>query len=197
MSRMPIDLSKQQDPTGKDIFSLILEEHRLVEKLGNQYQSSNDINEKQGIAHNILKLLCLHAACEEMALYPVMRLKLPNGEALVNHALKEHQQVKKDLLVLDNMTVHSAHFDELLLKTLAEVEQHVKEEETELLPSLRKVCNSSDIANMTSEFITSKKIAPPRPHPDAPNRPPENKHANAVAAAEDAVRDAGRFSSAS
>jgi len=193
---MTPDLSKTLDPTGKDVFDIILEEHRIVESLGRDYLRSQDAQEKQSIAHNILKLLCLHAACEEMALYPTMRQKLPNGDAVVNHALKDHLQVKQDLLALDAMTVHQTHFDERLLKTLAEVEQHVKEEETDLLPTLKKYCDAKDIATMTAQYIASKKIAPSRPHPDAPNTPPENHHANAQAHALDAERDAGRFSSA-
>ena len=49
---------------------------------------------------------------------------------------------------------------------------------------------------MTMHYVQSKALAPTRPHPDAPNEPPTNKAANAIALTEDQVRDAGRFSSA-
>jgi len=190
------DLSKTLDPSGKDIFAIIVEEHRMVEKLGKEYHQSKDRHVKQGIAHNIIKLLCIHAACEEMVLYPFMRAKLADGPAMVQHALNEHQQLKQDLYTLDNMLVTQAHYDERLDKALAETLQHVEEEETDLLPKLRAAMNQSEMKTLTEQFIDAHKLAPSRPHPDAPNTPPENKHANSVAHAEDIARDAGRFSSA-
>lgn len=196
MSSMTPDLSKTLDPSGKDIFAIILEEHRIVEKLGAAYHASNNQHEKQGLAHNIIKLLSIHAACEEMVLYPFMRAKLPDGPAMVQHALMEHQQVKLDLYALDNMLVNQVHFTERLDKCLAETLQHVQEEETDLLPKLRAVMQAAEIEQMTQEYIAAHKVAPSRPHPDAPNTPPENRHTNAVAHSLDATRDAGRFSAA-
>jgi len=194
MSRMPPDLSKTLDPTGKDIFSILIEEHRLVENLGKQYQASQDDKERAGIAYNVIKLLSMHAAGEEMALYPLMRLKL--GDAAVEHALNEHQQVKLDLFALDNMTYGSAHFDEKLMSALSNTLQHVDEEENQLFPALKSKSTQAEIAQATTEYVAGKPICPSRPHPDAPNKPPANKLANTVAASEDKVRDAGRFSSA-
>jgi len=151
---------------------------------------------KQGIAHNIIKLLSIHAACEEMVLYPFMKAKLPNGPAMVQHALAEHSQLKEDLYALDNMLVGQSHFDERLTKALNETLQHVQEEETDLLPALRGVMDQNELQRLTEEYVAAHQMAPSRPHPEAPNQPPENRHANAVAHAEDAGRDAGRFSSA-
>jgi len=196
MPSMTPDLSKTLDPAGKDVFTIIIEEHRITEQLGNQYQQSQDHHERQSIAHNIIKLLSVHAACEEMALYPFMKEKLPNGPALVAHALTEHQQVKELLYALDNMQEGQSHFSEKLLECLAATLQHVKEEEEELLPALKSAMTQQEIQQMTEHFIASKKIAPSRPHPDAPNTPPENRIANGQAAPLDAARDAGRFSSA-
>jgi len=194
MSRMPPDLAKTLDPSGKDIFAILIEEHRLVEKLGNEYQSSGDDKEKAGMAYNIIKLLSMHAAGEEMCLYPLMRVKL--GDPAVNHALMEHQQVKEDLFALDNMTYGSAHFDEKLMSALNNTLQHVQEEEQQLFPALKSNSSNEEIAAATAEYVSSKPICPTRPHPQAPNRPPDNKLANTQAASLDKVRDAGRFSSA-
>jgi len=193
---LTVDLSKTLDPSGKDIFAIIIEEHRLVEKLGQTYYQSSNAHDKQGIAHNIIKLLSIHAACEEMVLYPFMRAKLPNGPAMVQHALNEHQQLKQDLYALDNMLVGQAHYDERLSKALSETLEHVKEEETDLLPTLRSAMDQSELQKLTEEYVAAHQVAPSRPHPEAPNTPPENRHTNAVAHSEDAGRDAGRFSSA-
>jgi len=36
------------DPSGKDIFTIIIEEHRIVEKLGQTYYASQNSHEKTG-----------------------------------------------------------------------------------------------------------------------------------------------------
>ena len=159
---MTPDMSKQLDPSGKDVFTIIVEEHRMVDMLGQKYKESQDHNEKQQIAHNVIKLLSLHAACEEMALYPFMKEKLPDGPQLVAQALQEHLVVKELLLQLDNSQVGYAHYDERLLECLADIQEHVASEEQHLLPALRQAMSDDEVRVMTENYITSQKISPTR-----------------------------------
>jgi len=62
-----------------------------------------------------------------------------------------------------------------------------------VLPALEKNCSPDEIKQMTRDFISSKSMAPSRPHPDAPNEPPANKVANSASVPLDAARDIGRF----
>jgi len=155
---------------------------------------TTDVKQKQGIAYNIIKLLSVHGAAEEMSLYPYIKKRVPNGESIVNHALKEHQQMKEDLYALDQMEFGAAGYDAKLQKALADTKHHVKEEESSVLPALEKNCSPDEIKAMTHDFISSKSMAPSRPHPDAPNEPPTNKVANTASVPLDAARDMGRFS---
>ena len=66
ISGVTTDLSKTLDPSGMGIVEIIKTEHHLVETLGKQYKQTKDDKEKQGIAHNIIKLLSIQAGCEEM-----------------------------------------------------------------------------------------------------------------------------------
>lgn len=188
------DLSKTLDPTGKNVIEIIKEEHRIVATLGERYQNTTDPKQKQGIAYNIIKLLSIHGAAEEMSLYPFLKTRVPNGQSIVNHALKEHQEMKEDLYALDQMEFGAPGYDAKLLKALADVAHHVKEEESSVLPALEKNCSPDEIKKMTNDFIASKSMAPSRPHPDAPNEPPTNKVANVASVPLDAARDVGRFS---
>ena len=79
-----------------------------------------------GIAHNIIKLLSIHAVCEEAALYPWMRKNLPKGNELVEHAIHEHQEIKEDLYKLDSMTIDQPGYDATLVKALQDTQHHVK-----------------------------------------------------------------------
>jgi len=194
-STMTQDLSKTLNPEGKDVTEIILEEHRLVDALGDKYKTETNQKEKQGIAHNIIKLLSIHAVCEEAALYPWMRKNLPNGNQLVEHAIKEHQEIKEDLYKLDQMTIDQPGYDAQLMKALKDTQHHVKEEESDLLPSIKKHSSKAELDQMRSDFLSAKTMAPSRPHPSAPTNPPANKIVAAATMPIDAARDAGRFSS--
>ena len=72
------------DPTGDtDPIEFIIEEHRFSAGLAKQFNETLNKKEKQNIAHMLIKRLSIHAACEEIVLFPIMRLKLPDGNAQV------------------------------------------------------------------------------------------------------------------
>ena len=120
------------DPSGKSVFDVIVEEHRVVDQLYQQFLGSSDLHEKQAIAHNVIKLLSQHAACEEMALYPVIKLKLPNGAQMVQQALQEHLLVKRELFDIDSMLVGQSGYDDKFSQCLNDLLLHVKEEEEQV-----------------------------------------------------------------
>jgi len=189
------DLSKTFDPSGKDIVSIIKEEHKLVDGLFEQYQKESNPQEKRGIAFNIIKLLSIHGSAEEMSLYPYIQKNLPNGTQMVEHALKEHQQMKNDLYTMDSLEPGSQQFDSTLQRLVKDTQHHVKEEESTILPALQKHCSRQELEDMKKSFLSMKSISPSRPHPSAPNHSPANVAANTTAVPLDAARDiaAGRF----
>jgi len=192
-----LDLSKvaAEEVKNKDIITILRSEHNLVTSLYKKFESCNDTTEKYSIAYNLIKLLSLHAAKEEMALYPMIQQKFPTGKQIVEHALKEHLQVKQDLYELDqNMNTFSMNqLSSKLGKTVGEVEHHVQEEEEQILSKLSKYLTPQEMTQVRDDFNNALSIAPSRPHPDAPNTPPQNKVVNAATMPADAARDAARF----
>jgi len=161
ISHPTIDLSKTIDPTGQSVTDIIQGEHALVETLYKQYQSISDAKQKQGIAYNIIKLLSIHAACEEMVVYPFLKNKDGSKyKTLVDHALNEHTQTKKDLYDLDNMEYGQSGYDAKLSKVIEETLVHVKEEESELLPTLEKAATPEELKQLAADFISAKSMAP-------------------------------------
>jgi len=190
------DLSKTLHPDEHmNVIDLIKDEHRFVDSLFKDYKNTTDARDKQGIAYNIIKLLSIHAACEEMTIYPFLKKKGETGIRLVDHALAEHTRMKKDLYDLDQMKYGDAGFEAKFEQTIADTVHHVAEEERELLHELGRLATPQELQEMTKQFISSKKFAPSRPHPDAPNEPPANNIANAASVPLDAMKDAttGRF----
>ena len=52
----------------------------------------------------LINQLCQHGEKEGIALYPVMRKKLSDGPALVDRAVKQHQDLVQDLYNLDQLS---------------------------------------------------------------------------------------------
>lgn len=124
-----------------------------------------------------------------MSIYPFVAKKLPNGDKLVSDALAEHQRMKEDLYALDQSDLNSPTFDTTFQSLVRDTQHHVQEEESHLLPALKRACNQQELKEMTDSFIRMKLVSPSRPHPQAPNKPPANIAANTTAVPLDAAKD--------
>jgi hemerythrin superfamily protein len=177
-----------------NVLEKIVEEHRKVENLYKEFkQSSTDAERKQVLVWEIIRELSIHAAKEEMVIYPAVREKL--GDAAADKALAEHLKLKEILSDLDSMKVGDEHFITKMISAMEEVSLHVKEEEINFFPNFLRAPGVTDdyLEDLYSKYNAAESIAPSRPHPLAPNRPPLNVAANTTAAPLDAARDAARF----
>jgi hemerythrin superfamily protein len=167
------------NPGSRDAIQVLEADHRWVEALFQKGESS---------VAEIVRELSIHAAIEEQVLYPALR-QLPRGEALVERSLGEHQRVKELLTQLEKGgDEHQSLLHELRLA----VEEHVREEESEVFPLLRARTSENELREMGTALTNAKKMAPTHPHPHAPNRPPANVMGGAAAAVVDKARDAVR-----
>src|SRR5207248_2563864 len=138
---------------------------------------------KQHIVGRLTKELSIHAAIEEQLLYPALRRASSDG--MVDEALSEHQEVKEVLAKLEKMRPESQGYDDRVRQLMQDVMHHAKEEEREMLPKLRKALKKKELDQLGEQMRMAKKAAPTRPHPKAPNKPPANMAAGAVAAVVD------------
>jgi hemerythrin superfamily protein len=173
-----------------DAISLTLQDHREVDALFSKYESlTGNGQQKRDIVHQIIRELSIHAAIEEQFLYPTMRNNLPDGGQLVQEAIQEHQEAKELLNALDKMTPDESGYDQRVRSLIQDVRHHVQEEEGELLPKLRSAVSQERLDQLGEAMEAGKRLAPTRPHPNAPATPPGNIVAGPAAAAVDRVRD--------
>jgi hemerythrin superfamily protein len=119
-----------------DAISLLKEDHRKVEKLFKEIEKAPPGNREQ-LFKEINKELTVHAELEEKLFYPQAREAKPTHE-LALEAGEEHKQVK---IVLADLSKTDKKTDHWLagVKVLSEdVQHHVKEEEEELFPKIKK-----------------------------------------------------------
>src|SRR5687768_10078839 len=90
---------------------LLIQDHRTVEDLFAQFESAKAAAKKQETVKQFTRELSIHAAIEEQMLYPLVRMRLDNGNELAREAIDEHAEVKQVLARLEKMDPSHEEYD--------------------------------------------------------------------------------------
>jgi hemerythrin-like domain-containing protein len=172
-----------------DIVDDIITDHREVEELFAEIERGAGGAKRDLVEHVIVELV-RHSVAEEMYVYPLARRVLPDGDKIADHELEEHAEAERVMKSLEETDAEDPEFDELTRKLIDSIRHHVEDEEKDLLPKLRDACDSAELRELGEKFENSKKVAPTRPHPSAPDRPPANKILGPGVGLIDRMRDA-------
>ena len=174
-----------------DLVSLITSDHREVESVFKELESkAGSPSHRRDLADHVIAELVRHSVAEEQYMYPAARKVLPDGDQVADHELEEHAEAERVMKDLDGLDPDDPEFDRLLSKLMEDVRHHIKEEETDLLPKLQAACSSEDLADLGEKVLRAKAVAPTRPHPSAPDKPPMNKILGPGTSLVDRMRDA-------
>jgi hemerythrin-like domain-containing protein len=133
-----------------DVVDRIEHDHREVEELFTEFDSTND----RAIALKICDELEIHARAEEKEVYPVIREELSMGPEEIDEAVHEHDHAE-DLIA----QVRSAQGQEivgLMAELRQAIEQHVMEEESEMLPHARAELPEQELEELGERFEDAK-----------------------------------------
>ena len=123
----------------RDAIALLKQDHRTVSALFEEFEKAEE-EEQSAIAQRVCQLLTVHATIEEELLYPAAKEAFDDEEDddLVNEAEVEHSTAKDLIAKIEGMSSDDEHF-KATVKVLGEyIKHHVKEEENELFPQLKK-----------------------------------------------------------
>jgi hemerythrin superfamily protein len=150
--------SKAASDAPRDAIALLKQDHRTVEQLFEEFEEADD-DQLQSIAERVCQLLTVHAQIEEELFYPPAKEALGDDEEdadLVNEANVEHQSAKDLIAKIEGMTPEDESF-KATVKVLSEyIKHHVKEEETELFPKVKKT--ELDLKEMGAQ-LNERKMA--------------------------------------
>ena len=151
----------------RDILHLLMAEHREVKAMFQRYQELADAggrgDERMLLASQICVALTLHTQLEEELLYPAARAVLTKDEDIVDEAYVEHAGAKTLIAQIKTMTSDQPLYD-ARLKVLGEyINHHVREEENEFFPKLRKT--ALDLAGLGEQMVARKKQLMALPEP--------------------------------
>ena len=159
----------------RDLVDMIITDHREIDEVFKEIESSTTQANRRDLVEHAIAELVRHSLGEEEHLYPVVRRVLPAGDEVANRKLTEHSDAEWVMRQLEKSHIDEAQFDELLTKLIADVRRHFAEEERDVLPGVRAACSDKDLRHLGEKFEHSRRLAPTRPHPSAPNRAPINK----------------------
>jgi hemerythrin superfamily protein len=173
----------------RDIVEVLEHDHREVEELFDQIEQATDPKQRRELTDDVTIELIRHAVAEEQYLYPATREHLPDGDKLADKEIDEHSEVEEALKALEGMDAEDPEFMYKFREMSNSVRQHLKEEEEDLFPRLRKHASADELLDLGEKVERAKKVAPTRPHPSAPDTPPLNKILAPGAGLVDRIRD--------
>ena len=124
----------------RDAIALLKQDHRTVSQLFEEFEDAED-EEQAAIAQRVCQLLTVHAQIEEEILYPEAKEAFggeEESEDLVNEAEVEHGSAKELIAKIEGMSSDDEHFKATVTVLGEYIKHHVKEEEGELFPQLKK-----------------------------------------------------------
>ncbi|MGV0797617.1 hemerythrin domain-containing protein [Mycolicibacterium elephantis] len=178
------------DTVTGNIVDDIIADHREFESVFTEIESGGDPRTQPELVEHVIAGIVRHAVAEEQYVYPTARRTLPDGDELVEHEIEEHSQAEEIMKDIEKAGTEDSKYDELVRKLIADIRHHIKDEEEDLLPQLRTACPGDELRELSEKFHRAKKMAPTRPHPSAPDRPPANKILGPGAGLVDRLRDA-------
>jgi hemerythrin-like domain-containing protein len=140
-----------------DAIKLLKADHKEVSEMVAKFENGRlSKDRKVATAKQICMALTVHAQIEEEIFYPAAREAVRSGEELLDEAEVEHGSIKELVSAIENASPDDDELFDARVKVLGEyVKHHVKEEENELFPKLRK--SDMDLEEVGAQLSARKK----------------------------------------
>ncbi|NML62909.1 hemerythrin domain-containing protein [Massilia sp. RP-1-19] len=122
-----------------DAIALLIADHKKVKDLFEKFDKLSDrskVNKKK-IADQICMELTVHTQVEEEIFYPAVREPIKDDD-LMDEAVVEHASAKDLIAQIGEMDPGDDLYDAKVKVLSEQIEHHVKEEEGEMFPKVRK-----------------------------------------------------------
>jgi len=121
----------------RDITVLIEREHESFRRQFDMLPGLTDSQELEQAWEALVDLLEIHASGEEFVLYPSLVHAAEHAAQEAEHGVRDHNKIRDSVRVVQERTVGSAPWWQAVRTVEAVNEQHLQEEERDVLPSLR------------------------------------------------------------
>ena len=148
-----------------DAIVMLKEDHKAVARLFKEFEQAHKSGrgDRKAIVDQVLMALTQHAYIEETIFYPVAREAVPETEEHVLESVEEHHVVAWLLSELANLSPSHETYDAKMMVLMENVRHHVKEEEEEWFPQVRKALGRKRLQELGEEMEAAKPQAPTDP----------------------------------
>jgi hemerythrin superfamily protein len=122
----------------QNAIELLMADHRKVEALFEEFEKSKRDEKRGRIVQEICTELTIHADLEEKEFYPLVQKEIKAAEDLVDEAKVEHSSLRWLIQQLQSAEPSSELYEAKVTVLKEYVEHHVKEEEKEMFPKVKK-----------------------------------------------------------
>lgn len=175
--------------TEPDVVDELTSDHREALELLGRIGSTPDQQQRRDLVDTVIGEVVRHSVAEEMYVYPAMREHIPGGKDLVEHDADEHKELEGVMKRLESADTAEARFDDLVREMTEKLRHHAQDEEDQQFPRLREQLPRETLVELRQKVDRAKRLAPTRPHPDAPNAELFHKIAGPGVGMVDRMRD--------
>lgn len=129
--------SENRRSAPQDAIQLLRADHRKVQALFDQFEKARGDDKKAELAQEICAELKVHAQIEEEIFYPAARKALKEQD-LIDEATVEHASAKDLIAQIEQARAGDELFDAKVTVLGEYIKHHVKEEQNELFPQVKK-----------------------------------------------------------
>jgi len=138
-----------------DPIAILKRDHReAAAMLKTLSESKKPSATRRKTTEKVTKALTLHMEIEENLLYPIIDARIGHEEE--QEAETEHKLARTGLAEMVDL-VDEPGFGAAVAMVTAGIRHHVKEEETELFPQLKKKLNRDELAELGDAVMAAKK----------------------------------------
>ena len=136
-----------------DAVELLKDDHEKVQDLFDDFEDTQDTDVRRQICETVRNELTVHTRIEEEIFYPAVRAELGEDD-LMDEAEEEHHVAKMLISELENMSADDDHFAAKFTVLAESVRHHIKEEEGEMFPKVKR--SNLDLDDLGEQMATRK-----------------------------------------
>jgi hemerythrin superfamily protein len=148
-----------------DAIVVLKDDHRVMRQLFRDFKAAGKkaTATKGKLVKKIIEELTVHTFLENEFMYPEVRVLMPALEDDILESYEEHHVV--DVLCMDLYTMKpdAERFDAKMAVLMESVTDHMKEEEEDWFPKVRKGLTRETIQDLGARMLEAKKTAPRKP----------------------------------
>lgn len=135
-----------------NITEIISMDHRKVDTLFMEIEKTDDPQKLQEFFGQLYKDLSVHAEAEEQVVYPAVRSYYGNTQELYD----EQAEMKQMLAQIKALNPSASNFKEQIKQLKQAVQDHVRQEENDMFPQIRRNLSEAQMEQMATQFKSAK-----------------------------------------